>query len=104
MEDKLMKGNKGGKEWEYPLHPTSLPGEFGLDLDKDRRLDWEGADSDHDVGDQSRVFLKKRVLVIRWDRMIVAKKRTAKRIKSTKDSQQDPYRIETTCLHREDQK
>ena len=36
--------------------------------------------------------------------MIVAKKRTAKENQSTKDSQQDPYRIETTCLHREDQK
>ena len=35
-------------------------------------------------------FLKKRVLVIKWERMIVAKKRTAKRIKAQKSPSRMP--------------
>ena len=42
-----------------------LPDGFGLDSDRDKLLNSEGTNSDHDVGDQGRVFLKKRVLVIK---------------------------------------
>ena len=54
--------------------------------------------------DQGRVFLKKRVLVIRWDRMIVAKKRTPKRIKGHKRGLAGSLTVEAACLDREDQK